>query len=274
MTIQSENNSSELIDVKAETAKNDAAILGVLKDNPGMSSFFGGGGGGSGADTEYGGTSAPSATRQSSEIEHFMTAGISSGGKKAEMAKQGMEIMFDGGSKGQSMFFSGGKKGGSFNISYAGEKGASRGPVQQKSTPLVDPGYFANLKQARKGGTVDENHIIVTNVNATGKGLNGISEGNGGTTYMSKSVAQSVTSNDAQGVTSTCSMCNTLIQKRDALHQIDKGPMSRNRIIEDLQNGKEGGEQVLRNMTGGQKVETFRNMSPSVKNDILDGPGT
>ncbi|HEX2753176.1 MAG TPA: hypothetical protein VHP34_08795, partial [Alphaproteobacteria bacterium] len=143
MTIQSENNSSELIDVKAEIAKTEAVISDSLKGNSGMSSFMGGSGVTSGADTEYGGTSAPSATRQSSEVEHFMTAGISSGGKKAEMAKQGLEIAFDGGSKdpkGQSMFFSGGKQGGSFNISYAGEKGATRGSVKQQSVQLVDPG--------------------------------------------------------------------------------------------------------------------------------------
>lgn len=269
MTIQSENNSSELIDVKAETAKNDAAILGVLKDNPGMSSFFGGGGGGSGADTEYGGTSAPSATRQSSEIEHFMTAGISSGGKKAEMAKQGMEIMFDGGSKGQSMFFSGGKKGGSFNISYAGEKGASRGPVRQQSTPLVDPGYFAKRQQSKKGGPFDKNHTIAANVTAAGNAVSGVSYGHGGKTFT-----PTITQPTPEMVQQLSHLCHTLLQDKNTLHQLQNGPMSRNRLIQDLQDGKEGAEQQLRTMSAGQKVEAFRNMSPSVKKDILDGPGT
>src|SRR5690606_6630934 len=104
---------------------------------------------------------------------------INAGGKKAEVVKQGAEILFDSGSKGQSMFFSGGKKGGSFNISYAGEKGATaRGPVKQQGTPLVDPGYFAKRKQAQKGGnTVDKNHIIAANVTAAGNAVSGTSYG-------------------------------------------------------------------------------------------------
>lgn len=270
MTIQNENNSSELIDIKAETAKNEAAIAGVLKDNPGMSSFFGGAGGG-GSDTEYGGTASPSASRQSSEVEHFMTAGVSAGGKKAEVVKQGMEVLFDSGSKGQSMFFSGGKKGGSFNIAYAGEKGAVKGgPVKQQGTPLVDPGYFAKRQQAKKGGnTVDKNHIIAANVTAAGNAVAGKSYGHGGSTFT-PTIAQPT----SESVRQVSHICHTLLQDKNALHQLQNGPMSRNRLIQDLQDGKEGAEQQLRTMSTGQKVEAFRNMSPSVKKDILDGPGT
>ena len=270
MTIQNENNSSELIDIKAETAKNEAAIASVIKDSPGMSSFFGGGGGGS--DTEYGGATTPGATRQSSEVEHFMTAGVSAGGKKAEMAKQGMEVLFDSGSKGQSMFFSGGKKGGSFNISYAGEKGAAqKGPVKQQGTPLVDPGYFAKSKQARKGGgnAVDKNHVIAANVTAAGNAVSGKSYGHKGSTFT-----PTITQPTPDMVRQLSHLCHTLLQDKNTLHQLENGAMSRNRLIRDLQDGKEGAEQQLRTMTGGQKVEAFRNMAPSVKQDILDGPGT
>lgn len=270
MTIQNENNSSELIDIKAETAKNEAAIAGVIKDSPGMSSFFGGSGGG-GADTEYGGAPSAAASRQSSEVEHFMTAGISAGGKKAEMAKQGVEVLFDSGSKGQSMFFSGGKKGGSFNISYAGEKGAGqKGPVKQQSTPLVDPGYFAKSRQARKGGnTVDKNHIIAANVTAAGNAVAGKSYGHGGASFT-----PTISQPSPETMRQLSHLCHTLLQDKNTLHQLQNGPMSRNRLIQDLQDGKEGAEQQLRSMTGGQKVEAFRNMAPSVKKDILDGPGT
>jgi len=273
MTIQNENNSSELIDIKAETAKNEAAIAGMLKDNPGMSSFFGGAGGGAtAADTEYGGTSAPAATRQSSEVEHFMTAGISVGGKKTEMIKQGMEILFDGGSKGTSMFV-GGKKGGSFNIAYAGEKGAVKGgPAKQQSTPLVDPGYFAKRQQAKKGGSaVDKNHVIAANVTAAGNAVSGEAYGHHGRSYTSPSVAHAVTPEMVRVVSHTCHM---LLQDKNTLYQMQNGPMSRNRLIQDLQDGKAGAEEQMRTMSAGQKVETFRNMSPSVKKDIMDGPGT
>lgn len=269
MTIQNENNSSELLDIKAETIKNESAIAAAVKDNPQMSSFFGGGGG-SGADTEYGGTGTPSSMRQASEVEHFMTAGISVGGKKAEVAKQGAEILFDSGSKGQSMFV-GGKKGGSFNISYAGEKGAARsGPVKQQSTPLVDPGYFAKRQQAKKGGnTVDKNHIIAANVNAAGNAVSGASYGHGGKTFT-----PTIEKPTPEMMRQLSHLCHTLLQDRNTLHQLQNGPMSRNRLIQDLQDGKEGAEQQLRTMSAGQKVEAFRNMAPSVKKDILDGPGT
>jgi len=254
MAIQNENNSSGLIDVQQESAKNFAAIEAVLTSNPGMSSFFGGSAGGGG--------NAPS---QSSEIEHFMTAGISGGGKKAEIVKQMGEIAFDSGSNKTGSMFVGGKRGNnSFNIGYAGEKGAgAKGPQKPQATHLVDPGYFAKRKQAK---TVDKNHTIAANVNAAGKSVAGRSDAMPGSSH-----APTIQKPTPEMVAQLSHLCNGLLMDRDTLHGIKNGPMSRTRLIHDLQDGKEGAEQSLRTMSAGQKEEAFRNVSVSVKNDILDG---
>ncbi len=254
MSIQNENNSSGLIDVQQESAKNFAAIEAVLTSNPGMSSFFSGSAGGGG-----------NAPRQSSEAEHFMTAGFSVGGKKAELVKQMGEVVFDSGSKQTGSMFVGGKRGNnSFNIGYAGEKGVgAKGPQKPQGTNLIDPGYFAKRKQAK---TVDKNHTIAANVSATGKALTGGSHAMPGSSHT-----PSIQKPTPEMVAQLSHMCNGLLMDRDTLHGIKNGPISRTRLIRDLQEGKEGAEQNLRTMTPGQQEEAFRNMSVAVKNDILDG---
>jgi hypothetical protein len=269
MALQSENNTTELIDIKAETVKNEMAIAAALKDSPQMSSFFGGG---SGADTEYGGKGTPSASRQTSEVEYFMTVGVGGQNKEMEVAKQGMEVMFDGGSRGQSMFLGNGRSG-SFNITYAGEKGAGpRGPAKgQGGTPLVDPGYREKARMARKGvggGNLDTRHGFGGTVNMLGDAVSG-RNGAHGTPYVPQSLAQSITPQMA----SCMSFGPQLLHDRNVLYQMQHGPMSRNRLIHDLQDGKEIAERQYNKMPAGERVEVFRNVAPSVKNEILDRPG-
>lgn len=274
MTIQNENNSSELIDIQAASAKNAAAIADALKTDPSMSSFFGGGGS-TGSDREY---SAPSASEgvssRSSTLDPFLASGWG-GGKKAEIVKNVAGIMFDSGSNGANSSFFGqgklgqGKQGSGFNITYAGEKGASQPVAQQQRAQYVKLGYWDALKMG-PGTSVAANQHFIGSFNLTRASVSGADSNNmhGGKAFTPNC---GVTPAVIQSISYTC---HTLLQDRNALHQMQNGPLSRNRLIQDAQDGKEGAKQQLRTMSTGQKVEAFRNMSPSIKQDIKDGPGT
>lgn len=268
MTIQSENNSTELIDIKAAQAKNEAAIADAVKTDPSMSSFFGGGGS-TGSDREY---SAPSPTEgvstRSSTLDPFLASGWG-GGRKAEITKNIVGVMFDPGSnRTNSSFFGQGKQGSGFNITYAGEKGGAQPAAKQQSTPIVKPGYLEARKMAG-GRQRAANHHFMGTVKLAGNAVSGTSYGHGGKTFT-----PTITTPTPEMVQQLSHVCYTLLQNRNALHQMQNGPMSRNRLIQDLQDNKEGAKEQLRKMPLGQQVEAFRNMAPSIKQDIKDGPGT
>jgi len=265
MTIHNENSGGELIDINAATQKNEAAIESAMKENPSMSSFFGGS---SGAATEYGGIAGPS--RQTSEAEHFMTAGVSfGGGKKVEVVKQGAEVLFDNGSKNPSMFGNGKKGEGSFNISYAGERGAPTGStVKRQPTPIVDPGYFTKFAMARKGGSpgasVDKNHTIFMNVTAAGNAVSGASYSHRGQTFT-PAIAPP-TSDMMHQLSGICAM---LLQDRMTLERMRNGPISFNRMFESLGDGGDGAEHQLKTMNPGKREELFRSVSPTAKKGMV-----
>lgn len=271
MAIQNENNSSELIDVKAETAKNAAAIADVLKSDPSASSFFGGSSGPSGSDTEYGGTSpSGGGTSQSSTLDPFLASGWG-GGKKAEIVKNVAGIAFDSGSNGtNSNFFGKGKQGtgDGFHIKNASERGPAQPAAKPQVTHIVKPNYRDALKMG-KPSAKDSNHHFVGSVRLAGNAVSGTSYGHGGKTFT-----PSITTPTPEMVQQLSHVCHTLRADQNTLHQIQNGPLSRNRLIADAQDGKEGAKQQLRTMSAGQRVEAFRNMSPSIKQDIKDGPGT
>lgn len=269
MTIQSENNSTELIDIKAAQAKNEAAIADAVKTDPSMSSFFGGGGS-TGSDREY---SAPSPTEgvstRSSTLDPFLASGWG-GGRKAEITKNVVGVMFDPGSnRTNSSFFGQGKQGSGFNITYAGEKGASQPVAKQQRAQYVKLSYRDALKMG-PGTSVAANHHFIGSFNLTRASVSGADSNNmhGGKAFTPNC---GVTPAVIQSISYTC---HTLLQDRNALHQMQNGPMSRNRLIQDLQDNKEGAKEQLRKMPLGQQVEAFRNMAPSIKQDIKDGPGT